>query len=62
MNIDDIKPILSTIDYSEVSIEDQGYSFDEAHSFDEAGVMFGGLYGNEDTKPMLKDISDIKPQ
>jgi len=62
MIIDDIKPYLSTIEYTEKLVEDQGYSFNEAgQSFNEAGVTFGGLYGHEGAKPMLRNVGDIKP-
>ncbi len=61
MNIDDIKPYLSTIEHTEKLVSNQGYSFNEAgQSFNEAGVTFGGLYGNEGQQPML-EISDYKP-
>jgi hypothetical protein len=61
MKIDDLKPNLYTIEYSEVLVSNQGYSFDEAgQSFDEVGVMFGGLYGMEGNKPTI-EVTDYKP-
>ncbi len=62
MIVDDEKPYLYTIEYTEKLVSNQGYSFNEAgQSFNEAGVTFGGLYGNESAKPMLQSIGDIKP-
>ena len=59
MNINDIKPYLSTIEYTKRLLEDQGNSFNEAgQSFNQAGVMFGGVYGNEGKYPNLLIDSD----
>jgi hypothetical protein len=61
MKIDDIKPIMSTIEYTEKFVKSNGYSFNEAgQSFNEVGVTFGGLYGKEGKKPTL-EITDYKP-
>jgi hypothetical protein len=62
MQINDLKPILSMMEYTErLTAIDQGYSFNEAgQSFNEVGVTFGGLYGLEGDHPKL-DITDYKP-
>lgn len=54
MKVDDIKPSLYSIEYTEKLVASQGYSFNEAgQSFNEVGVMFGGLYGGESNYPKL---------
>ena len=61
MNIEDTKPVFGTIEKTEKLVASQEYSFDENHSFDEAGVIFGGLYGNESVAPGFDYVSDMKP-
>lgn len=61
MIVDDIKPYLSTIEYTEKLVSSQGYSFNEAgQSFNEVGVTFGGLYGGEGQRPHI-EVNDYKP-
>lgn len=58
--IDDIKPYFYTIETTEQLLADQGYSFDQAgHSFNEAGVQFGGIYGLDGNKPKIDSITDL---
>ncbi len=55
MNIQDIKPYLYTIEKIERLVANQSYSFNETgQSFNEVGVQFGGLYGNDSKGPILK--------
>ncbi len=60
MKIDDIKPVLSTIEYTEVLVADQGYTYNETGMTYNSDIYYGGLYGNEGQKPILKEVYAYK--
>jgi len=44
------------------TISDQGYTFNEPlQTFNEAGVTFGGISGNDTVVPIFASAIDIKP-
>ena len=55
----DQKPFIKSVQKTEQMLTAQGYTFDEAHSFDEAGVEFGGIYGGDGPKPVIRSIKNL---
>jgi hypothetical protein len=60
MKMDDIKPTLYTIGYTERLVADQGYAYNDVRLTYNSDVYYGGLYGNEGKKPQV-EVSDTKP-
>lgn len=60
MKIDDVKPYLSTIEYTEKLVSSQTYTYNEVGITYNSDIYYGGLYGSEGQKPMLKEVYDYK--
>lgn len=55
---DPISPTL-IIDNSEGSLEDQGYTYNQAgFTYNQAGVFYGGFYGFSDVVPIIAIIDN----
>lgn len=61
MNINDTKPILSFIDVTEKSLQDQGYTYNDVRLTYNSDVSYGGIYGSEGKGPQRMEIYDYKP-